>query len=74
MIERDLLMNLLNHADMDDKENQRTIRVLYAIALKRIKMTEGNTQLDDISELYNSLDDRKRRLLCVFAKGLSEKN
>ena len=78
MLEKELLLNLLSHADMEDEGNQRTIKILYLIALKRIKMTdskhEPGTQLDDVSELYNSLDDRKRRLLYVFARGLSDTN
>lgn len=74
MIERELLINLLNNADMNDERNQKTIRVLYEVALKRIKMTDSNTQRDDISELYNSLDDRRQRLVYVFARGLSDKN
>ncbi len=78
MLEKELLFNLLSHADMEDEGNQRTIKILYLIALKRIKMTdrkqEPDTQLEDITELYNSLDDRKRRLLYVFARGLSDKN
>ncbi len=74
MLEKELLLNLLSHADMEDEGNQKTIRILYLIALKRIKTTDSDVQTDDISELYNSLDDRKRRLLYVFARGLSDKN
>ena len=74
MLEKELLLNLLSHADMEDEGNQKTIRILYLIALKRIKTTDSDVQTDDISELYNSLDDRKRRLVYVFARGLSEKN
>lgn len=74
MLEKELLLNLISHADIEDEGNQKTIRILYLIALKRIKTTDSDVQTDDISELYNSLDDRKRRLVYVFARGLSEKN
>lgn len=74
MIEKELLMNLLNNADMSDEENKRTIKILYQIARRRIKVSDdlidSIDMFDDITELYDKSDYRKRRLLYVFAQGL----
>ena len=73
MIEKELLMTLINNADISDERNQRTIKILYEIALKRIKVTEDIDtidRLDDISEWYKTADDRRQKILYVFAKTL----
>ncbi len=73
MIEKELLMNLINSADMSDEGNQKTIKILYEIALRRIKVTEdidAIDRLDDISEWYKTADDRRQKILYVFAKAL----
>lgn len=73
MIEKELLMSLINSADMSDEGNQKTIKILYQIALRRIKVTEDIDtidRLDDISEWYKTADDRRQKILYVFAKAL----